>query len=166
MSAKKGYVHVLEYDLTKCIIDRTDIDIEDDYALESDMSALLYKTKQLILPPYDKFMDYENKGTIFRPFTNINHSSYLINLFEDLKDCSTVFDCTTGKDDKLDGRFIIHYADKKKKILKFFGIKNQSVLMTTLVLKALLGSDMFSKYMKNIFKIDTKLTERHTTSNK
>ena len=163
----KGYLHIVEYDLTKKILDRLDVDIEDDFELVQGILPLYYKDKTLILPSYDKCINYMSEEVIFRPFTNINHANYLINLVSDAKKCEILFEYKDGKDNTLDGTLKVHLLKKKKDCtVNFFGIKNQSVLMTLLIMKQLLNKEDFKDVIGSIFKIDRKLSDSHKSEEK
>lgn len=158
---KKGFVHIKEYDLTKLLIDRMGVDIEDDYQLVAGVVPLEYKEKALLLPEYKEYMNYAYRGAIFRPFVNQAHSNYLINMFSDLESCDITFEYEVATDGKYDGTFII-YDDETRKSSKvrFNGIRNLSVLISALVLKTSMNHDQFKDVIGDILKIDKKIEKR------
>jgi hypothetical protein len=158
---KKGFVHIKEYDLTKRILDRLDVDIEEGYQLVHEIESLQYKDKPLILPDYKEFMNYAHTGTVIRPFINQAHGQYLINMFSDVESCTAIFEYSVNDSGGYDGKLDIK-DDKTgfKKTIAFKGIKNIPVLMSTLILKALLPHDDFRDIIRDILKLDKKIEAR------
>jgi len=162
---KKGFVHIKEYDLTKMILDRLDIDIEDDYVMINGIEPLQYKDKPLILPDYKDYMAYMNRGVVFRPFSNLSHAQYLINMFSDINSCTVIFEYMNSErvkkdeDVKLyDGVLVISDDEKKmRRRMTFRGVRNISVLMTATVMKSIMDYDAFHALIYDILKIDKKI---------
>lgn len=155
---RKGYVHIKEYLLTKLILDRLDVDIEDGFELIHGICPLYYKDKVLILPEYEKFNKHTNKGTvILRPFINIAHAQYLINMFSDIKEKDILFEHRVNdEEDGYDGTFYIQDRNGERKI-SLYRINNIPVLMTGLLLKIILNDSDFKKGMGSIIKIDKRI---------
>lgn len=158
---KKRYVHIKEYQLTKLILDYMDIDIEDDGKLYYGTIPLKYKSKFFTLVPYKQMKSFKSEEMVpIRPFTNINHCQYLINLFSDINDCESLFEYGNmdSNEDLLQGMMKLTY-EKEDKIIRFYGVKNLNILMAGTLTKMVLPSEGFKKNIGNILKLDTKLLE-------
>lgn len=163
---KRKYVHISEYDLSKAVLDRLDIELEEDGRLYMNGGVLKYKSKFLTLVGYKDFKDFNDDTLIpFRPFTNVNHANYLINLFSDLKDCETLFEYGDSTSDKhkgkLRGSLNIEYAKSgKTKSIVFEGMTTVQGILGAILLKFIFGGSFFKENIRYIFKIDGKLSER------
>jgi hypothetical protein len=157
---KKKYVHIKEFYLTKLILDLLEVDLEDNGRLYHESLPMKYKNKFLTLVGYKEFAKFDDKELLpLRPFTNQNHAEYLINMFSALKNCDTLFEyrATEDDDDKLKGIMKLSYKHKNI-TLEFFGPKNLAPLMGGILLK-MLSSNSFHKSIKDILKVDMKLSE-------
>jgi len=159
---KKKYVHIKEYDLTKLILDYMDIDNEDDGKLYYGTMPLKHKKRFFTLVPYKQMRSFRSdEMTPIRPFVNVNHCQYLINLFSDINDCETLFEYGNMKDDEslMEGFMKITYKNNVEKIIKFYGTKNLNVLMAGVLAKMVLPPETFRKNIGNILRLDHKITE-------
>jgi hypothetical protein len=157
---KKKYVHIKEFYLTKLVLDLMDVDLEEDGKLYQEGIPLKSKSKFLTLVGYKEFAKFDNKELLpIRPFTNDKHAEYLINMFSELKNCENLFEYRATEDDanKLKGIMKLAYKHKNQTI-EFFGPKNLAPLMGGVLLK-MLSSNSFHKNIKDILKVDTKLSE-------
>jgi len=158
---KKEYVHIKEYLLTKLIMDRLEIDIEDDFELCHEFASLHYKDKQLVLPSYKEYNKYDStKFTAIRPFINVSHIQFLIDFYSDKEDKDILFEYSNNKNEGLyDGIFYI--KDKKQSYeVKLYAVRNIPVLMSGLLLKTLCGYDLFTKNINDIFLVDKKMKSK------
>lgn len=158
---KKKYVHIKEYQLTKLILDYLEIDTEDDGKLYYGAMPLEYKTKYFTLVSYKDMRDFNDETLVpIRPFTNINHCQYLINLFSDIFNCESLFEYKNMNDnDKLlEGSMKLTYPKEVKK-LKVDGIKNLNILMGTMLSKMVLSNDKFKQNISSILKLDEKVSD-------
>jgi len=156
---KKEFIHMKEYKITKLLLEKLDIDIEENVELQQDFTPLCYKDKQLIFPYYNECWKYNKSDSIImRPFINMSHIQYLMDLYSTNEDIDIVFEYSDNKDKKTnDGVFYI----KNKKVeytVNLYGIKNISALMFGLLLKTVLGHDLFMKHINTVFLLDKKIS--------
>lgn len=164
---KKKYAHIREYQLTKLILDYLDIDIEDDGKLYYGAIPLKYKSKYFTLVPYKEMKDFKDDEMVpIRPFTNINHCQYLINLFSDVNNCETLFEYKNmeSNEDLLEGTMKLTYSKDTKK-LKIYGMKNFNILMGGMLSKMILSGEKFKENIGSILKLDEKITESKKIKN-
>jgi hypothetical protein len=157
---KKKYIHIREYQLTKLILDYLDID-EEEGKLYYGALPLQYKTKFFTLVPYKEMKDFKDDDLVpIRPFTNVSHCQYLINLFSDIFNCESLFEYKSMEDnDKLlEGNMKLTYPKETKK-LKFYGVKNLNLLMGGMLSKMVLSHDKFKENIGSILKLDEKVTD-------
>lgn len=158
---RKGFVHIKEYDLTKLIVDLLEIEIESGKLLEMGYLPLSYKGKPFILPEYRDYLVSMNSGVIARPFVNQAHAEFFINMFAHTQECETIFTDRVGKDGKFDGELkIVDDETGRVRKVTFTGVRNVSVLKCALLMKAMMGHELFKGQIRHILQIDNKIEKR------
>ena len=154
---QKYYIHINEYDLTRIMIEKLDIEIEGTTLLMNGMCELTYNGKDLLFPQYGKTDRYDN-AVIFQPFSVDAHSGYLINLFDDVYNCESRFEYRDypEKPGTLIGTLNIRGGEYHNNEYSFHGLTNPSCIKAALILKCLTGP-RFKDFIGKIFKIDDKI---------